>query len=165
MKQKKKTLWMCYAAIIAAMYVVLTYVAKLFGLDSGMIQVRFSEMLCILPMFTSAAVPGLAIGCLLANILGGAVILDVVFGPVATLIGAFGTYLLRKRKWIAPLPPVLANALIVPFVLAYGYGMSEAIPFMMLTVGIGEIISIYVIGMVFYFALEKRAKGIFGQIE
>ena len=156
---------MCYAAIIAAMYVVLTYVAKLFGLDSGMIQVRFSEMLCILPMFTSAAVPGLAIGCLLANILGGAVILDVVFGPVATLIGAFGTYLLRKRKWIAPLPPVLANALIVPFVLAYGYGMSEAIPFMMLTVGIGEIISIYVIGMVFYFALEKRAKGIFGQIE
>ena len=156
---------MCYAAIIAAMYVVLTYVAKLFGLDSGMIQVRFSEMLCILPMFTSAAVPGLAIGCLLANILGGAVILDVVFGPVATLIGAFGTYLLRKRKWIAPLPPVLANALIVPFVLAYGYGMSEAIPFMMLTVGIGEIISIYVLGMAFYFALEKRAKGIFGQIE
>lgn len=156
---------MCYAAIIAAMYVVLTYVAKLFGLDSGMIQVRFSEMLCILPMFTSAAVPGLAIGCLIANILGGAVILDVVFGPVATLIGAFGTYLLRKRKWIAPLPPVLANALIVPFVLAYGYGMSEAIPFMMLTVGIGEIISIYALGMVFYFALEKRAKGIFGQIE
>ena len=165
MKQKKKTLWMCYAAIIAAMYVVLTYVAKLFGLDSGMIQVRFSEMLCILPMFTSAAIPGLAIGCLLANVLGGAVILDVVFGPVATLIGAVGTYLLRKKRWLAPLPPVLANALIVPFVLAYGYGMTEAIPFMMLTVGIGEIISIYVLGMAFYFALQKRAKGIFGQIE
>ena len=162
MNQKKKTLWICYAAIIASMYVLLTYLAKLFGLDSGMIQVRFSEMLCILPMFTSAAIPGLAIGCLLANLLGNAVILDIIFGPIATLIGALGTYWLRKRKWIAPLPPILANSLIIPFVLSYGYGMTQAIPFMMLTVGIGEIISIYVLGMLFYFALQKRAKAIFG---
>ena len=165
MKQKAKTLWICYAAIIAAMYVVLTYLAKLLGLDSGMIQVRFSEMLCILPMFTSAAIPGLTVGCLLANLLGGAVALDIIFGPIATLIGAIGTYLLRKRKWLAPLPPVLANTVIVPFVFAYGYGLEMAIPFMMLTVGIGEIISIYVLGKLLYFALQKRAKGIFGQIE
>ena len=165
MKQKKRTLWICYAAIIAAMYVVLTYLAKILGLDSGMIQVRFSEMLCILPMFTSAAIPGLTVGCLVANLLGGAVALDIIFGPVATLIGALGTYWLRRYKWLAPLPPVLANTVIVPFVLAYGYGLEQAIPFMMLTVGAGEIISIYILGMALYFALQKRAKGIFGQIE
>ena len=164
-KQQKRTLWICYAAIIAAMYVVLTYLAKLFGLDSGMIQVRFSEMLCILPIFTSAAIPGVTIGCLLANLLGGAVALDIILGPVATLIGALGTYLLRKKRWLAPLPPILANTLIIPFVLAYGYGMTQAIPFMMLTVGAGEVISIYVLGMAFFFALEKRARSIFGQIE
>ena len=164
-KQQKKTLWICYAAIIAAMYVVLTYVAKLFGLDSGMIQVRFSEMLCILPIFTSAAIPGLTIGCLLANLLGSAVIFDVIFGPIATLIGALGTYLLRKHKWVAPLPPILSNTLVIPFVLAYGYGMPQSIPFMMMTVGAGEIISIYALGMVFLFAVEKRARFIFGKIE
>lgn len=165
MKQKKRTLWICYAAIIAAMYVVLTYLAKILGLDSGMIQVRFSEMLCILPIFTSAAIPGLTVGCLVANLLGGAVALDIIFGPVATLIGALGTYWFRRYKWLAPLPPVLANTVIVPFVLAYGYGLEQAIPFMMLTVGAGEIISIYILGMALYFALQKRAKGIFGQIE
>jgi len=165
MNRKSKTLWISYAAIIAAMYVVLTYLAKLLGLDSGIIQVRFSEMLCILPIFTSAAIPGLTLGCLIANLLGGAVALDIIFGPIATLIGAIGTYLLRKSKWIAPIPPILANTVIIPFVLAYGYGMTQAIPFMMLTVGIGEIISIYVLGMALYFALRKRAKAIFGHIE
>ena len=161
MKNRKRTLFICYAAIIAALYVVLTYFAHLLGLDAGVIQVRLSEALCILPMFTPAAIPGLYLGCLLANLLTGAVWLDILVGPIATLVGAVGTYLLRRYKWVAPLPPVLSNAIIVPFVLAYGYDVEQAIPFMMLTVGIGEIISIYVLGMLLYTALYKRAGRIF----
>lgn len=155
MRKPNKTLYLCQAALIAALYVALTFLAKLLGLDSGVIQVRFSEMLCLLPIFTPAAIPGVTLGCFLANLLGGAVILDTIVGPIATLIGALGTYWLRKNKWLAALPPVLSNALIVPFILAYGYGAPDAIPFMMLTVGAGEIISIYVLGMLFVKAAEK----------
>ena len=161
MKRNSKIIYLCQGAIIAALYVVLTYVARMFGLDSGAIQIRLSEMLCILPIFSVAAIPGLYLGCLLANLLTGAAFLDILIGPIATLIGAVGTYALRKHKWLAPLPPVLSNALIIPFVLAYGYGMTQAIPFMMLTVGIGEVLSVYVIGMVFYHAVQKRASRIF----
>jgi uncharacterized membrane protein len=161
MKQKARLLFLCQGAIIAAAYVVLTYLSALFGLSSGVIQVRLSEMLCILPVFTPAAIPGLYLGCLLANVLTGAVWLDILIGPIATLIGALGTYALRKVKWLAPIPAVLSNALIVPFVLAYGYEMSEAIPIMMLTVGVGEVISAGVLGMILYFALHKSAKKIF----
>jgi uncharacterized membrane protein len=156
MKRNEKTLFVCRAAIIAAIYVVLTYVARLLGLDSGMIQLRLSEMLCILPIFTSAAIPGLYVGCLCANLLTGAVWLDILVGPIATLIGALGTYALRKLPYLAPAPAVISNALIVPFVLAYGYGLEQAIPLMMLTVGIGEILSVYVCGLALYFALRKR---------
>ena len=154
-------MFICQGAIIAAAYVVLTYLSSMVGLSSGVIQIRLSEMLCILPVFTPAAIPGLYLGCLLANILTGAVWLDVLVGPIATLIGALGTYALRKNKWLAPLPPVLSNALIVPFVLAYGYEMSEAISVMMLTVGIGEIISAGILGMILYFALYKNSERIF----
>ena len=156
MKQTKRTLFVCRAAIIAALYVALTYVSRLLGLDSGMIQLRISEMLCILPIFTPAAIPGLYVGCLCANLLTGAHWLDILIGPVATLIGALGTYALRKLPYLAPAPAVLANALIVPFVLAYGYGVEEAIPFMMFTVGVGELLSVYGFGLVLYFALKKR---------
>ena len=161
MKRNAKTVFLCQGAIIAALYVVLTYVAKLFGLDSGVIQVRVSEMLCILPIFTPAAIPGLYLGCLISNLLTGAVWLDVLAGPIATLIGALGTYLLRKYPIAATIPPVLSNALIVPFVLAYGYGVPDTIPFMMLTVGIGEIISVCVLGTGLYFSLKKHANRIF----
>ncbi|MBQ8817537.1 MAG: QueT transporter family protein [Clostridia bacterium] len=161
MKRNSKIIFLCQGAIIAAIYVVLTYVAHMFGLDAGVIQIRLSEMLCILPMFTTAAIPGLYLGCLLANLLTGAVWLDILVGPVATLIGALGTYALRKYKWLAPIPPILSNAIIVPFVLAYGYGMEQAIPLMMLTVGAGEILSIYLLGMIFYHAIQKRANVIF----
>lgn len=161
MKTHARTVFICRGAIIAAAYVVLTYLSHLFGLDAGAVQVRVSEMLCILPMFTPAAIPGLYLGCLLANLLTGAVWLDVLVGPLATLIGALGAYALRRYKWLAPIPTVLANALIVPFVLAYGYGAEQAIPLMMLTVGAGEIISAYALGMVFYFAICKQADRIF----
>ena len=154
--KKSKTLYLCQAALVAALYVVLTYVARLFGLDSGVIQLRFSEALCILPIFLPAAIPGLYIGCLVSNLLVGAIWMDVLVGPLATLLGALGTYALRRHVWIAPLPPVLANTLLIPPVLAFGYGATQSIPFLMLTVGIGEILSVYVCGMILYFAIAKR---------
>ena len=154
--KKSKTLYLCQAALIAALYVVLTYLARLFGLDSGVIQLRFSEALCILPIFLPAAVPGLYIGCLISNLLVGAIWMDVLVGPIATLIGALGTYALRRHVWLAPLPPILANTLLIPPVLAFGYGAEQSIPFLMLTVGIGEILSVYVCGMLLYFAIAKR---------
>ena len=158
---RQKTLYVCYAAIIAACYVLLTYLSRLFGLDSGMVQLRLSEMLCILPMFTAAAIPGVTLGCFLANLLTSAVPLDIIVGPIATLIGAFGTYYLRRFRWIAPIPPIISDALIIPFVLAYGYGVPETIPFMMLTVGIGEVLSIYGVGNLFYMAVKKNEKHLF----
>ena len=153
-QSKRRSLYLCHAAMIAALYVLLTLLAQMLGLGSEMIQVRFSEMLCLLPILLPAAIPGVTVGCFLANLLTGAVWLDVLVGPIATLIGAIGTYLLRKNRWLAALPPVLSNALIIPFVLAYGYGAEEAIWMMMLTVGIGEVLSIYVLGMLLFHTVE-----------
>ena len=145
---------MTQAAMIAAIYVVLTYVFAPFSF--GEIQVRLAEALTILPLFTPAAVPGLFIGCLIGNILGGAILPDILCGSLATLIGAVFTYLLREKSlFAAPLPPILANTIIVPFVLRYGYGVALPIPFMMLTVGIGEILSCGVLGLVLYYALKR----------
>lgn len=155
---KRRTLYLCQAATVAALYVLLTLLAQLLGMGSGVIQIRFSEMLCLLPILLPAAIPGVTVGCFLANLLTGAVWLDTLIGPVATLIGALGTYWLRKNKWFAALPPVLSNAVIIPFVLSYGYGAEEAIPLMMLTVGIGEVLSIYVLGMLLFFAYEPYLK-------
>lgn len=148
------------AAIIASLYVVLTFIANSIGLASGAIQIRISEALTILPVFTPAAIPGLFIGCLISNIIAGGVIWDIIFGSVATLLGALGTYSLRKYKWLAPLPPIIANALIIPFVLIYAYGATEALPYLMVTVGIGEVISAGILGMLLYSALSKH-KNIF----
>ena len=152
---------MCRAALIASLYVVLTLIASAFGLSSYAIQVRFSEALCILPIFTTAAIPGLAIGCLISNLICAALWQDILFGTLATLIGALGTYALRKYKWIAPLPPILANMLIIPFVLAYCYGFEGGVLYFMLTVGIGEIISVYLLGMILHRALEKHQSVLF----
>ncbi len=160
MKQKSK--FLCQGAVIAALYVVLTWLAALLGLSSGAVQVRFSEALCILPYFTPAAIPGLFIGCILANLLTGAVFWDVIFGSFATLLGASVAYFVRRFKWLVPLPTVLANMLIVPFVLRLAYGVPDAWWYLMLTVGAGEIISVYGFGMLLLFALDKRGWRIFG---
>ena len=152
---------MCRAALIASLYVVLTLIASMLGLSSSVIQIRFSEALCILPMFTAAAIPGLAIGCFVSNLICAALWQDVVFGTLATLIGAIGTYALRKNKWLAPLPPILANTLIIPFVLAYAYGFEGGVFYFMLTVGIGEIISIYLLGLILHSALKKHQNTLF----
>ena len=139
--KSKKLVFICQAAVIAALYVVLTYVFSAFA--SGVIQVRVSEALTILPAFTPAAIPGLVIGCLLSNTLTGCVLLDIIFGSVATLIGALGSYALRRHTWLVPIPPIVSNMIIVPFVLRYAYGATDAFPFMIATVGAGEIISCY----------------------
>lgn len=148
------------AAMIAAIYVVLTLIFAPFGY--GEVQVRISEALTILPVFTPAAIPGLFIGCLLSNILGGCIVPDIIFGSLATLLGAVFTYMLRNQsRFLAPVPPILANALIVPFVLKFGYQAPFPIPFMMLTVGIGEIISCGVLGLIIYAALSRYKSMIF----
>ena len=154
--RRKRTLFVCRAAIIAAIYFALTMLCAAFGLSSGVIQVRLSEMLCVLPIFTTAAIPGLSLGCLISNLFTGAIWQDIVFGTLATLIGAVGAYLLRRVKWLVPLPTVVANALIIPPVLAYGYGATEGIPFLILTVGIGEIISAYIFGIILIQALKGK---------
>lgn len=152
----KRTKFITQSAIIAALYVVLTFVANSLGLASGVIQVRLSEALTILPYFTPAAIPGLFVGCLLSNILVGSVLWDIIFGSIATLLGALGTYALRKYKWCAPIPPILSNAIIVPFVLVYAYGVTDALPFLAFTVGMGEVLSAGVLGMILLKSLEKH---------
>ena len=158
--QNKKILFMVQAAMIAAIYVALTYLFA--PISFSEIQVRIAEALTILPVFTPAAIPGLFVGCLIGNTLGGALIPDIVFGSLATLIGAVFTWMLRKaHPFLAPVPPIVSNMLIVPFVLRYAYEVMLPIPLMMLTVGIGEVISCGVLGLALYFALRKHKDAIF----
>lgn len=159
--KNSKTLFIAQAALIAALYVVLTLLANSLGLANYAIQLRFSEALTILPFFTPAAIPGLFLGCLISNLLTGAIIWDTVFGSIATLLGAFGTYLLRRCKWLAPLPPIVANTLIIPFVLYFAYHFPGSVPFFMLTVGLGEILSCGVLGILLLLVLQRYAKNIF----
>ena len=145
----------CQGGIIAALYLALTLLANALGLANYAVQVRFSESLTILPYFTPAAVPGLFVGCLLSNIQTGCPLPDIIFGSLATLIGAVATYMLRnKSKWLAPLPAIVSNAIIVPFVLLYAYGI-EPLWFSFVTVTAGEIISCGVLGMLLLNALRK----------
>lgn len=161
--KNKNVLFMTHAAMIAAIYVVLTYIFSPFSF--GEVQIRIAEALTILPVFTPAAIPGLFIGCLIGNILGGAILPDIIFGSLATLIGAVFTYMLRdQNKLLAVLPPIISNTIIVPFVLKLGYGVNLPIPFMMLTVGIGEIIGCGVLGLVLYSALSKYRSLIFKSV-
>ena len=125
------------------------------------VQVRIAEALTALPMFSLAAVPGLFFGCLIGNLLGGAVIWDIIFGSIATLIGAIGSYLLRKNRWLVPLPPIVSNSLIIPFVLKYAYGMDLPIPVLILDILIGELIGCYVLGELLISLIEKKGTKLF----
>lgn len=169
--KNKKVMPIVWAGMIAAIYVVLTIFISSFGLASGAIQIRVSEALTILPYFTSAAIPGLSIGCLVANLLTGAPIYDVIFGSLATFLGAVGTYLLRRHKFLCTLPPVVSNVIIIPLVLRYGYGltmevggMDLSIPFYMLTVGIGQIICCCVLGTLLLRAMSGIRHVVFQEI-
>jgi uncharacterized membrane protein len=141
-------------AAIAALYVALTMIVA--PIAFGPVQFRISEALCVLPYFLPSAVPGVTIGCFLANLLCGAAPLDVVFGSLATLIGAVGSYYLgKKSKWLVCVPPILANTIIIPWVLRYAYAM--------VTVGIGEILAIGVLGNILLLALERSHRAVFAQ--
>ena len=153
---KIRNLFITQAALIAALYVVLTLVSAAFGLDSKAIQFRLSEVLTVLPALTPAAIPGLFIGCLLSNFICGAMLPDMIFGSLATLIGAVGTYFIGKRvKWLSALPPIAANTVIVPLVLKYAYHLDGTVPFFALTVFIGEFVCCGILGTVLLYAIPK----------
>ena len=153
---KNNTLYLTQASLIAALYVMLTIISNFAGLASGVIQLRLSEMLTILPVFTPAAIPGLAVGCAVANLATGCALWDVAFGTLATTLGALGTYYIgRKYPYAGPAVPIAANALIVPKVLQVVYGAEGTYWYFMLTVGIGEILSCGVLGIILYRVLRK----------
>lgn len=157
----KRVTFITQAAMIAAIYVVLTLFVSAFNLASGAIQVRISEALTILPAFTPAAIPGLFLGCMISNLISGCMLWDVVFGSLATLIGAVGSYLLRNWKYAVPVPPIVANTLIIPLVLSYVYQLPEGVPYFMLTIGIGEILSCGILGILLYNILSRHRNVIF----
>ena len=151
---------MTESALIAAVYVALVLLFK--PISFGAIQFRIAEALCVLPFFSLSAVPGLALGCLLGNFFSGAAMPDVIFGTFATLLAAILSYKLRTvSKWLVCLPPILANAVIVPFVLQYAYGVTDGYFFLFATVGIGEILAVGVLGNVLLLALEGKKELIF----
>ena len=156
-KGRRAALNVTQGALIAAMYVALTLVFK--PISFGEIQVRIAEALTILPLFTPVAIPGLFIGCLIANITGGAIIWDVIFGSIATRIGAALGYVLRKNRWLVPIPAVVSNSIIVPLVLKYGYGIDLPLYLLVISVAAGEIVSCYVLGELLATALLKRRFG------
>ena len=132
------------AALIAALYTVLTLLLQ--PLSYGEVQIRFSEALTLLPILLPEAVPALAVGCLLANILGGCTIFDIVFGTLATLLAALCTRRLRNRFWLAALMPVLFNGVIVGAVVHYCYAPVFPLPLSMLSVAAGEAVACLVVG-------------------
>ncbi len=159
---KKNTLYLTRGALIASIYFVMTMISAAFGLHNSIIQVRLSEMLCILPIFFPEAVIGLTVGCLISNLISGSV-LDITFGTIATLIGAVGARLLSKLPpkliWIATVPTILANTIIIPVVLIYSYGAAPAsYPYFLLTVGVGELISAGILGSGLYYTMRKYKK-------
>ena len=159
--KKRTALTLTRGGMIAALYVALTYASAIVGLSSGAIQLRLSEMLTVLPAFLPEAIPGLYVGCLIANLLTSGNIYDILLGSLATLIGAIGARMLRKtnKPLLIALPTVLANALIVPLVIILQAGGGEtfaSFPFFFLTVGIGEFLSAGVLGWIFYRAIEKN---------
>nr|MDD6336091.1 QueT transporter family protein [bacterium] len=142
-------------AMIAAIYAALTLLLK--PISYGMIQLRFSEALTVLPALWVEAVPGLAVGCLIANVLGGMGIWDIVLGTLATLLAALTTRALRKKTALVPLPPVLFNAVIVGTML--GILLAQPVALCILYVGIGQVLACYGLGLPLYIKLAKSPLG------
>lgn len=150
-------------AIIAAVYALLTIF--LAPISSGLIQCRVSEAMSVLPYFTFTAVPGLFIGCFLANLLTGAAIYDVIFGSLATLVAAFITYAMRKTvtKYLAPLPSVIVNALVVGWLLTYVYQVGVSYWVAAGYVAIGQAIACFALGLPLMSLLERFRGKLFGE--
>lgn len=153
------TRFMTRGALIAALYVCLSYVSTIFGLSSGAIQFRISEALCILPVFMPEAIPGLFIGCIVSNIVAGCVPWDIVFGSIGTLLGALGAYAMRslpnRYKWAATVPNLISNMVIVPLVLMFAYGVDSGFFLLSLSVGIGEAVCGVIGGTVLYYSMQN----------
>jgi len=152
----KKTVFMVQAALIAAVYATVTI--ALAPISYGQLQVRVSEALTVLPFFTPAAIPGLFVGCIVANIFGGGGPIDIIFGSLATLMAAYLSYKM-PRKWLVPIPPIILNGMVIGSVLNYLYGMPLIIS--MLWVGLGETMACYVIGYPLMNVFEKYKDRIF----
>ena len=148
-----------YAALTASMYVALTVAFA--PISYGMVQFRISEALTVLPFFTPAAIYGLFVGCLISNIFGGNGIYDIVFGSIATLIAALATYRARS-KYLAPLPPVLINAVMIGTMLSLLYDLN--IMLCVLSVGFGQIVVLYGLGLPLIYLLEPRSTVLFSGV-
>lgn len=155
-RTEKKVRTICQTALIAALYVVLTYVSFFFGLASGAIQIRVSEALCVLPVFLPAAVPGLFLGCFIANLLMGNIIVDVIFGSIATLLAAIFTRIWRTHRFLSLLPPIFLNTAIIPWILKYAYGVEQGIIFLIFTVFVGELISSGLLGSFLLITFQRN---------
>jgi uncharacterized membrane protein len=155
----KNVRFMAQAAVIAAVYVVVTL--SFAPLSSGLFQLRFSEALTILPALTPAAIPGLFIGCLLGNFLVGATFVDIIFGSLTTLAAAYLSYRLRNKKWLVPMPPVLLNAVVVGLMLVYVYGVPVTLFAAMAWVAAGQFVACYAIGYPLLTILERYKDKIF----
>ncbi len=158
MKIMKNSRFLVQSAGVAAIYITLTFISSLMGLSSGAVQLRLSEALCILPVFTPAAVPGLFIGCILANTMTGSIFIDILFGSLATLLGAVLTRLLRRFGVLSLIPPILSNTLILPFVLRFAYNFEGSVLLFMLSIGCSEILSCGVLGYILYKLLQRYSK-------
>lgn len=155
----KKTEFISHAAVIAAIYIVLVLIFQYSSF--GPVQFRIAEALTILPYFTPAAIPGVTIGCFLSAIMTGANILDIIFGPLATLIAAILSYKLRGNKFLVPIPPIVVNALVIPWVLKFAYGEAQPVSIMMLSIAGGQILACLVLGLTLLFSLDKVKNVIF----
>jgi uncharacterized membrane protein len=158
----KKTNFLVQAGVIAAIYFAITVTFA--PISYGMVQVRISEALTILPFFTPAAIPGLFIGCLIANVFGNLGLLDIVFGSLATLFAAYLSYKMPK-KYLVPIPPILVNAVVIGFVLYYSlFSTTDSKTSLLLIMGyifIGQLISCYGIGYPLLLFINKYLKRIF----
>ncbi len=150
--------YLIQGSLIASVYIVLTFISFTFGLSGGMVQLRLSEALCILPVFFPSAIPGLFAGCFISNILTGSIFPDVLFGSLATLIGAIFTRKLRNYKLLPFAPPIISNAFILPFVLKFAYSFEGSYFLFFITIFIGEFLSCGVLGYIFKNLLLKYEK-------
>ncbi|MDK2805470.1 QueT transporter family protein [Thermoanaerobacterium thermosaccharolyticum] len=155
----RRTKKIVYGALIAAVYAVVT--VALAPISYGQIQVRVAEALTIMPFFSSYSILGLFVGCIIANMVGGNGIFDVVFGSLATLISAVITYYigksnLRYKRYLAPLPPVIINAVIIGIELNVVFNLPLVAS--MLWVGLGEMIACYVLGLPLLLYIDKNEK-------
>ncbi|MDD2484871.1 MAG: QueT transporter family protein [Eubacteriales bacterium] len=152
----KSTKFLVQAALIAALYAGLTLFPLLRPFNYGVLQIRVSEVLTILPAFTPAAIPGLFIGCFVANMLGDNGPADMLIGSAATLIAAFASYKLRKNIYLVPLPPVIVNGLLVGAMLYYVYGVPFSLPACIFWVALGEAVACYALGLPLLKYFKKR---------